>query len=148
MKPEREVQLLARRQDGLVARRQVLKLGMTEAEIETRLSGGEWQKIALGRAMMRDDPLLLIMDEPTAALDAETEHRLFERYAETSKALAESQGTITVLVSHRFSTVRMADLIVVIGDGHIIEMGSHEELVAKPDGTYAELYGMQARAYR
>ncbi|HUR48745.1 MAG TPA: ABC transporter ATP-binding protein [Acidimicrobiales bacterium] len=112
------------------------------------LSGGEWQKIALGRAMMRDDPLLLIMDEPTAALDAETEHRLFERYAETSNALAESQGTITVLVSHRFSTVRMADVIIVVGDGHIIETGSHEELVSKPDGVYAELYNMQARAYR
>ena len=119
-----------------------------EWEGGVELSGGEWQKIALGRAMMRDDPLLLIMDEPTAALDAETEHRLFERYAETSKALAESQGTITVLVSHRFSTVRMADVIVVVGDGHIIEMGSHEELISKPDGTYAELYNMQARAYR
>lgn len=119
-----------------------------EWEGGVELSGGEWQKIALGRAMMRDDPLLLIMDEPTAALDAETEHRLFERYAETSKSLAESQGTITVLVSHRFSTVRMADLIIVVGDGHIIETGSHEELVSRPDGVYAELYGMQARAYR
>ena len=119
-----------------------------EWEGGVELSGGEWQKIALGRAMMRDNPLLLIMDEPTAALDAETEHRLFERYAETSRALAETQGTITVLVSHRFSTVRMADLIVVVGDGHIVEMGSHEDLVSKPDGLYAELYNMQARAYR
>ena len=120
----------------------------SEWEGGVELSGGEWQKIALGRAMMRDDPLLLILDEPTAALDAETEHRLFERYADLSRTLGESQGTITVLVSHRFSTVRMADLIIVVGDGHIIEMGSHEELVSKPDGTYAELYGMQARAYR
>ena len=119
-----------------------------EWEDGVELSGGEWQKIALGRAMMRDNPLLLILDEPTAALDAETEHRLFERYSETSRALAASQGTITVLVSHRFSTVRMADLIIVVGDGHIIEMGSHEELVARANGTYAELYNMQARAYR
>ena len=119
-----------------------------EWEDGVELSGGEWQKIALGRAMMRDNPLLLILDEPTAALDAETEHRLFERYSETSRALAASQGTITVLVSHRFSTVRMADLIIVVGDGHIVEMGSHEELVSRPGGTYAELYNLQARAYR
>jgi ATP-binding cassette subfamily B protein len=119
-----------------------------EWEGGVELSGGEWQKIALGRAMMREDPLLLIMDEPTAALDAETEHRLFERYAETSQALARSQGTITVLVSHRFSTVRMADVIIVVGDGHIVEMGSHDELVSRPDGVYAELYTMQARAYQ
>jgi ATP-binding cassette, subfamily B, bacterial len=111
------------------------------------LSGGEWQKIALGRAMMRENPLLLVLDEPTAALDAETEHVLFERYAERAKELGRSQGTVTILVSHRFSTVRMADLIIVVGDGHILEMGSHDQLLQRGQ-TYAELFNLQARAYR
>jgi ATP-binding cassette subfamily B protein len=110
------------------------------------LSFGQWQKLALARGFMRDRPLLLALDEPTAALDAETEHALFERFAAASRASRED-GRITVLVSHRFSTVRMADLIVVIDDGRIVEAGSHEELMAR-DGLYAELYGIQARAYR
>lgn len=111
------------------------------------LSGGEWQKVALGRGMMRETPLLLVLDEPTAALDAETEHRLFERYALMARLTAREAGTITLLVSHRFSTVRMADVIVVVADGRVVEHGSHAELVAA-GGLYAELYGMQARAYR
>lgn len=111
------------------------------------LSGGEWQKLALGRGMMREEPLLLALDEPTAALDAETEHRLFDRYASAARAGASGVGAITVLVSHRFSTVRMADLIVVIADGRVAELGSHEELYAA-GGVYAELYELQARAYR
>ena len=110
------------------------------------LSGGQWQKLALGRAMMRSSPLLLVLDEPTASLDPDTEHALFERYAGAARRVAEANGAITVLVSHRFSTVRMADLILVVNDGRIVEAGSHQELMAK-DGLYAELYNLQARAY-
>lgn len=111
------------------------------------LSGGQWQKLALGRAMMRDDPLLLVLDEPTASLDAQTEHALFERYAGAAREVARTTGAITILVSHRFSTVRMADLILVVDGGSIKEAGSHRELM-ELDGLYAELYEMQARAYR
>lgn len=111
------------------------------------LSLGQWQKVALGRAMMRRDPLLLILDEPTASLDAPTEHALFERFAEAARGAAERSGAVTMLVSHRFSTVRTADLIVVFSDGRISERGSHDELMQR-GGTYAELYELQARAYR
>jgi ATP-binding cassette subfamily B protein len=111
------------------------------------LSTGQWQKLALGRAMMRDAPLLLVLDEPTASLDAVTEHALFERYAGAASEAAARSGAVTVLVSHRFSTVRMADLIVVLHDGRVGEVGSHAELVAA-GGAYAELYELQARAYR
>jgi len=110
------------------------------------LSFGQWQKLALARGFMRARPLLTILDEPTAALDAETEHALFERYADQAKATRLS-GQITVLVSHRFSTVRMADMIVVISDGAIAEIGSHEELMSNR-GPYADLYSIQARAYQ
>ncbi len=110
------------------------------------LSGGQWQKLALGRAMMRTAPLLLVLDEPTAALDAQTEHALFERYAGAARRVA-GNGAITVLVSHRFSTVRMADLIVVLAGGQIVETGSHAQLV-EAGGLYAELYELQAHAYR
>jgi len=109
-------------------------------------STGQWQKLALGRAMMREEPLLLVLDEPTASLDPSTEHALFERYAGAASDAARRSGAITVLVSHRFSTVRMADLIVVFCDGGVTEIGTHEQLVAA-GGTYAELYGLQARAY-
>ncbi len=110
------------------------------------VSFGQWQKLALARGFMRDGPLLLALDEPTAALDAETEHALFERYAAGARHDGDD-GRITVLVSHRFSTVRMADLIVVLDGARVAEVGSHEDLMAK-GGQYAELYGIQAAAYR
>ncbi len=106
------------------------------------LSFGQWQKLALARGFMRDDPLVLVLDEPTAALDAETEHALFERYAAAARG-----DRITILVSHRFSTVRMADFIVVLDGERVVESGTHEELIAL-DGQYAQLYDIQAAAYR
>jgi ATP-binding cassette, subfamily B, bacterial len=109
------------------------------------LSFGQWQKLALARGFMRETPLLLILDEPTAALDAETEHALFERYAAAAKGT--DSGRITLLVSHRFSTVRMAGLIVVLDGARLVEVGTHEELMARR-GQYSELYGIQAAAYR
>jgi len=113
------------------------------------VSFGQWQKIALARGFMRDAPLLLVLDEPTAALDAETEHALFERYAAAARQGTEiaANGRITILVSHRFSTVRMADLIVVLSGARLAEFGTHEQLMAK-GGAYAELYRIQAAAYR
>jgi ATP-binding cassette, subfamily B, bacterial len=110
------------------------------------VSFGQWQKLALARGFMRDDPLLLVLDEPTAALDAETEHALFERYAAGARHTGDA-GRITILVSHRFSTVRMADLIVVLDGAHVVEVGSHEQLMANA-GQYADLYEIQAAAYR
>ena len=126
------------------------------------VSFGQWQKLALARGFMRDRPLLLVLDEPTAALDAETEHALFERFAAAARGRrsrraggsatadggsATPDERITILVSHRFSTVRMADLIVVLDGARVLEVGSHSELLAK-GGRYAELYGIQAAAYR
>lgn len=111
------------------------------------LSGGQWQKLALARAMMRTRPLLLLLDEPTAALDADTEHRLFERWTAAASELRRSTGAVTVLVSHRFSTVRMADLIVVLDQGHILETGTHSQLL-HAGGLYAELFELQAQSYR
>ena len=111
------------------------------------VSFGQWQKLALGRGFMRDLPLLLVLDEPTAALDAETEHALFERYAAAAKSAPDGSGRITILVSHRFSTVRMADLIVVLDGARLVEFGTHADLMAK-GGQYSELYGIQAAAYR
>ncbi len=118
------------------------------------VSFGQWQKLALARGFMRDHPLLLVLDEPTAALDAETEHALFERYAAAARSERQDgsscntrQGQITILISHRFSTVRMADQIVVLDGARVAEVGTHEALMAK-GGQYAELYGIQAAAYR
>lgn len=111
------------------------------------LSGGQWQKVALGRAMMRERPLLLVLDEPTSSLDPQSEHALFERYAGAAQRAGTEVGAITLLVSHRFSTVRMADRILVVDGGRIAEAGTHEELVAM-GGIYAELYELQARSYR
>jgi ATP-binding cassette subfamily B protein len=105
------------------------------------LSGGQWQKIALSRAFMRSSADVLVLDEPTAAMDARAEAEIFEHF----RALA--RGRITILISHRFSTVRMADQIVVLDKGRIIEQGSHAELLAR-DGHYAQLFALQARGYR
>ncbi|MEO0557233.1 MAG: ABC transporter ATP-binding protein, partial [Bacteroidota bacterium] len=104
------------------------------------LSGGQWQKVALGRAYMRDAQVL-ILDEPTAALDARAEYEVFERF----KDLTESKTA--VLISHRFSTVRMADRILVLDGGEVEDIGTHEELLAR-GGRYAELFELQAQGYR
>jgi ATP-binding cassette, subfamily B, bacterial len=109
------------------------------------VSFGQWQKLALARGYMRPQPLLLMLDEPTAALDAETEHALFERFAAGAREET-TNGRVTVLVSHRFSTVRMADLIVVLDGARVVEVGSHDELMAR-SGIYAELYSLQAESY-
>jgi ATP-binding cassette subfamily B protein len=110
------------------------------------ISFGQWQKLALARGLMRERPLLLVLDEPTAALDAETEHALFERFTAAARR-ANNDGRITILVSHRFSTVRMADFIIVLDGARVVESGTHEQLIANA-GQYAELYGIQAAAYR
>ena len=104
------------------------------------LSGGEWQKIALARAFMRDCEVL-VLDEPTAALDAENELKVFQQFRELTS------DKTAVLISHRFSTVRMADRIFVIEDGHVSEEGTHNELLAV-GGTYARLFNLQAESYR
>ena len=104
------------------------------------LSGGEWQKVALGRAYMRDAQLI-ILDEPTAALDARAEYEVFQRFIKLT------EGRSAVIISHRFSTVRMADRILVLENGTLLELGTHAELLAQ-DGRYAELFGLQARGYQ
>jgi ATP-binding cassette subfamily B protein len=104
------------------------------------LSGGEWQKIALARAYLRDAQIL-VLDEPTAALDARSEYEVFERFAELTA------GKTALLISHRFSTVRMADRIVVLADGRIAEQGSHRDLLRR-GGEYAEMFELQASNYR
>jgi ATP-binding cassette subfamily B protein len=104
------------------------------------LSGGEWQKVALARAYLRDAQIL-VLDEPTAALDARSEHEVFERFAELTR------GKMALLISHRFSTVKMADRIIVLEKGVIAEQGRHEQLMAH-GGRYAEMFELQASSYR
>jgi ATP-binding cassette, subfamily B, bacterial len=111
------------------------------------LSGGQWQRLALSRGLMRERPLLIVLDEPTASLDAPSEAALFSRYREAARTLAETNGAITVLVSHRFSTVHMADTIIVMDDGKVAETGDHDTLMAAR-GPYAELFTLQAAGYQ
>ena len=137
-------EVVVRLPDGLET-----QLGPTWPE-GAEVSFGQWQKLALARGFLRDDPMVLVLDEPTAALDAETEHALFERYAAAVQGgraeAGDHAGRITLLVSHRFSTVRMADLIVVLDGARVAEVGTHQQLLAR-DGQYAELYRIQAAAY-
>jgi ATP-binding cassette subfamily B protein len=105
------------------------------------LSGGQWQKIALSRAFMRQDADILVLDEPTAAMDAAAEAEVFEHF----RSLMGKR--IAIVITHRFSTVRMANEIVVLDQGHIVERGSHESLM-KEDGVYSKLFTLQARGYR
>lgn len=111
------------------------------------LSGGQWQRLALARGLMRDQPLLIVLDEPSASLDAPSEAALFDRYREASRRLGEVNGAITILVSHRFATVHMADTIVVMTNGTVAEAGDHATLMAD-GGLYAELFALQAAGYQ
>ena len=122
-----------------------------ETQLGTELGGvdlseGQWQRIALARAAMRSDPLLVVLDEPTASIDAPTEERVFRRFMNLSRRAARRSGAVTVLVSHRFSTVTEADLILVMRDGRVVESGTHAELLAQ-SGQYARMFQIQIEAY-
>jgi ATP-binding cassette subfamily B protein len=110
------------------------------------LSGGQWQRLALARGQMRSSPLLLVLDEPTASLDAHGERAMFRRFAEAAASAGQARGAVTLLVTHRFSTTREADRILVLHAGRLIEDGTHTELIAR-NGHYAGLYRLQATGY-
>jgi ATP-binding cassette, subfamily B, bacterial len=131
--------LVARLPDGLDS-----QLGREFDGVD--LSEGQWQKTALARASMRPDPLLFVLDEPTASLDALSEHAIFARYMQRARDLAARTGAVTVIVSHRFSTVTGADLILVLDQGRLAEAGTHRELLSL-GGRYADLYAIHANAY-
>jgi ATP-binding cassette subfamily B protein len=111
-----------------------------------RLSKGEWQRLALARGLMRPAPVILVLDEPTAALDPQAEHDIFAEFAAHARRVAEVNGAVTILISHRFSTVTMTDQIVVLDGGRLVEQGSHDELMSRPS-RYRSLYESQARGY-
>ncbi|HTV10568.1 MAG TPA: ABC transporter ATP-binding protein [Acidimicrobiales bacterium] len=111
------------------------------------LSGGQWQRLALARGLMREAPVLVVLDEPTSNLDARAEAALFERYQSAARRLGQLRGAITLLVTHRVATVRSADLIVVLDGGRVVEVGRHEQLLSG-GGLYAELFSIQAAAYK
>ena len=119
-------------------------LGKTYAD-GAELSGGQWQRLAIARSMVPEAPLCLVLDEPTAALDPEAEQLLFDSYRRTAEETG-ARGAVTVLISHRFSSVRMAHEIVVLRDGAVAEQGTHEQLLAL-DGHYARMFRQQADAY-
>jgi ATP-binding cassette subfamily B protein len=131
--------VVARLADGLDSH-----LGKSYLDGE-ELSGGQWQRLAIARGMMREQPLCLVLDEPTAALDPAAEHDLYEEYGRTARTIGRA-GSVTVLISHRFSSVRMADLIVVVDRGTVAEVGTHHALLAS-EGLYARMYRQQAAAY-
>jgi ATP-binding cassette subfamily B protein len=119
----------------------------TRFEGGTDLSQGQWQRLALARAFMRPDPVLLLLDEPAAALDPAAEEALLRTFTGAARAAAAHSGAITVLVTHRISSARLADLVVVLEHGRVVETGSHAALLSA-GGRYAELHELQARAYR
>ena len=124
---------------------QGLETGLGGAGEGTELSGGQWQRLALARSCMRPDPLLVVLDEPTASLDPLAEHEIFARNAALARERGAAHGTITLAITHRYSTVRSADLIVVLRDGRLHESGSHEQLMARGD-LYAAMYIRQRDA--
>ena len=109
----------------------------------TDLSTGQWQKVAMSRAGMRPAPVLRILDEPAASLDPASEHEVFARYQSIT---SQAPGSITIFVSHRFATVRAADLIVVLDHGRVLDQGTHAQLMAR-GGLYTDLYALHARGY-
>lgn len=111
------------------------------------LSGGQWQRLAIARGLLRPAPLLMLLDEPSSSLDPEAEHRILTGYLDRARSMARRTGGITVIVSHRLSTVRDADEIVFLADGRVVEHGTHDELVRRR-GPYAEMFALQAKAYR
>jgi ATP-binding cassette subfamily B protein len=119
----------------------ILSRWLSTDGVGTELSGGEWQKVAIARAFMRQRQAdLLILDEPTASIDAQAEQEIYSRFVELI------QGRTTLLISHRFSTVRMANIIAVLDKGEVTEYGTHEELILL-SGSYSRLYNMQAKQY-
>jgi ATP-binding cassette, subfamily B, bacterial len=111
------------------------------------LSGGQWQKVALARMAMRDHPLLLLLDEPTAAIDPVAEQEVLTATMAAARHVARRSGAVSLVVTHRLSTVRAADLIVVLAEGRVVEVGTHDALLAR-GGTYETLFSLQANAYR